>query len=129
MGLSSDGGSKVIQHWDRQGDRPQRAITVTDALKTGKIDVLDAVAYLFPRRRHRKVHQPGPGAQQGHSRRRPADLAAAWDIYEPTTKVPAKVDNDAISIERAAAAARGLFQGHGRVHHQREQKLEPHGPL
>lgn len=96
MGLSSIGGSKVIQHWDKANDR--NAITVTDALKTGKIDVLTLSPIYFP--------DPGIEKFTNLALEHNKDIRIVvqpiwlrWDIYEPTTKIPAKVDNDAISIE------------------------------
>ena len=46
LGLSSIGGSKVIQHWDKADDR--NSITVKDVLKTGKVDVLTLSPIFFP---------------------------------------------------------------------------------
>jgi hypothetical protein len=96
LGLSSIGGSKVIQHWDKADDR--NSITVKDVLKTGKVDVLTLSPIFFPDAgienftklalEHNKdiriVVQP---------------IWLRWDIYEPTTKKPAKVDHNAITGE------------------------------
>jgi hypothetical protein len=96
MGLSSIGGSKVIQHWDKANDR--HAITVADALKTGKIDVLTLSPIYFPDAGIEKFTY----LALEHNKDIRVVVQPIWlrsDIYEPTTKVPAKVDHDAISIE------------------------------
>ena len=96
LGLSSIGGSKVIQHWNKADDK--YSITVKDVLKTGKVDVLTLSPIFFPDAgienftklalEHNKdiriVVQP---------------IWLRWDIYEPTTKRPAKVDHNAITGE------------------------------
>jgi hypothetical protein len=96
LGLSSIGGSKVIQHWIKADDK--YSITVKDVLKTGKVDVLTLSPIFFPdagienftklalehNKDTRIVVQP---------------IWLRWDIYEPTTKKPAKVDHNAITGE------------------------------
>lgn len=94
VGLSSIGGSRVIQHWDI-ADKDNKA---KEALKSGKVDVLT----LSP------IFLPDPGIEKF------TDLAVEhnkdiricvqpiwlrWDIYEPTTKRPEKVDHNAITAE------------------------------
>jgi hypothetical protein len=94
IGVSSIGGSRVIQHWDI-ADEKNRA---KEALKSGKVDVLT----LAP------IFLPDPGIEKF------ADLALEhnkniricvqpiwlrWDIYEPTTKRPEKVDHNAITAD------------------------------
>ena len=92
VGLSSIGGSRTIQHWDI----PPEKNTAKEALKTGKVDVLT----LSP------IFLPDPGIENftalalEHNK----DIRIVvqpiwlrWDIYEPTTKRPAKVDHNAIT--------------------------------
>ncbi|MBY0523939.1 MAG: hypothetical protein K2R98_11105 [Gemmataceae bacterium] len=94
VGLSSIGGSRVIQHWD-VADEKNKA---KEALKTGKVDVLT----LSP------IFLPDPGLENftklavEHNK----DIRIVvqpiwlrWDIHEPTMKRPAKVDHDAITGE------------------------------
>ena len=94
VGLSSIGGSKVIQHWDIADDKNK----AKEALKTGKVDVLTLSPIFLPdagiehftklalehNKDIRVVVQP---------------IWLRWDIYEPTTKRPEKVDHNAITIE------------------------------
>ncbi len=94
VGMSSIGGSRVIQHWDV----PEEKNKAKEALKTGKIDVLTLSPIFLPDAgienftklalEHNKdiriVVQP---------------IWLRWDIYEPTTKRPEKVDHDAITAE------------------------------
>jgi hypothetical protein len=94
VGISSIGGSRTIQHWDI----PDEKNTAKTALKTGNVDVLT----LSP------IFLPDPGIENfttlalEHNK----DIRVIvqpiwlrWDIYEPTTKRPAKVDHNAISGE------------------------------
>lgn len=94
VGVSSIGGSRTIQHWDI----PDEKNTAKAALKTGKVDVLT----LSP------IFLPDPGIENfttlalEHNKNirvivQPIWLR--WDIYEPTTKRPAKVDHNAITAE------------------------------
>lgn len=94
VGLSSIGGSRVIQHWDIAEDKNKAKA----ALKTGKVDVLTLSPIFLPdagienftalalehNKDIRVVVQP---------------IWLRWDIYEPTTKRPAKVDHNAITGE------------------------------
>jgi hypothetical protein len=94
IGVSSIGGSKVIQHWDIAEEKN----TAKQALKAGKVDVLTLSPIFFPDAgienftqlalEHNKdiriVVQP---------------IWLRWDIYEPTTKRPEKVDHNAITGE------------------------------
>jgi len=94
VGLSSIGGSRVIQHWDIAEERNK----AKEALKTGKVDVLTLSGIFLPDAgvenftklalEHNKdiriVVQP---------------IWLRWDIYEPTTKRPDKVDHNAITVE------------------------------
>src|SRR5208283_4402322 len=94
VGLSSIGGSQVIQHWNI----PEAQNKAKEALKTGKVDVLT----LSP------IFLPDPGIENftklalEHNK----DIRIVvqpiwlrWDIYEPTTKRPEKVDHNAITGE------------------------------
>ncbi len=92
--ISSIGGSRVIQHWDL----PEEKNKAKKALKTGQVDVLTLSPIFLPDEgiknftrlalEHNKdiriIVQP---------------IWLRWDIYEPTTKKPAKVDHNAISGE------------------------------
>ena len=92
VGLSSIGGSRTIQHWDI----PAEKNTAKAALRTGQVDVLT----LSP------IFLPDPGIENfttlalEHNK----DIRVIvqpiwlrWDIYEPTSKKPAKVDHNAIT--------------------------------
>ena len=94
VGLSSIGGSRVIQHWDIAEEKNK----AKEALKSGKVDVLT----LSP------IFLPDPGIEKftnlalEHNK----DIRICvqpiwlrWDIYEPTTKRPEKVDHNAITGE------------------------------
>jgi hypothetical protein len=94
VGLSSIGGSKVIQHWNI----PDEKNKAKEALMSGKVDVLTLSPIFFPdagienftelalkyNKDIRVVVQP---------------IWLRWDIYEPTTKAPAKVDHNAVTVE------------------------------
>ena len=94
VGHSSIGGSQIYRHWDVADDKN----TAKEALKTGKVDVLTLSPIFLPDRgienftklalEHNKdiriVVQP---------------IWLRWDIYEPTTKTPKKVDHNAITGE------------------------------
>jgi hypothetical protein len=92
IGISSIGGSKIIQHWDIPDDQN----TAKKALKTGNVDVLT----LSP------IFLPDPGIENftklalEHNkdiRILVQPIWLRWDIYEPTTQIPAKVDHNAIT--------------------------------
>jgi hypothetical protein len=94
IGISSIGGSRTIQHWNI----PEEKNTAKAALKSGKVDVLTLSPIFLPdeglanftnlavenNKNIRIIVQP---------------IWLRWDIYEPTTKRPAKVDHNAISGE------------------------------
>jgi hypothetical protein len=94
IGVSSIGGSQVIQHWKI----PDEKNKAKEALKTGKVDVLTLSPIFLPdagienftnlalehNKNIRIVVQP---------------IWLRWDIYEPTTKRPKKVDHNAITGE------------------------------
>jgi hypothetical protein len=94
VGMSSIGGSRIIQHWDVKDDK----FKSKEALMSGNVDVLT----LSP------IFLPDPGIENftklalDHNK----DIRIVvqpiwlrWDIYEPTTKRPEKVDHNAITIE------------------------------
>jgi hypothetical protein len=91
VGLSSIGGSRVIQHWDV----PEEKNKAKEALKTGKVDVLT----LSP------IHLPDPGIENftklalEHNKDIRITVQEFWlpfDIYDTTFKErPAKVDHNA----------------------------------
>jgi hypothetical protein len=92
IGVSSIGGSRVIQHWNI----PDVKNKAKEALKTGKVDVLT----LSP------IFLPDAGIENftrlalEHNkdiRILVQPIWLRWDIYEPTTKRPAKVDHNAIT--------------------------------
>ena len=94
VGVSSIGGSRVIQHWDIA---PEKNVA-KDALQSGKVDVLT----LSP------IFLPDPGIENfttlalEHNqdiRVLVQPIWLRWDIYEPTTKRPEKVDHNAITGE------------------------------
>jgi hypothetical protein len=92
VGVSSIGGSRVIQHWDIADDKNKAKAELT----TGKVDVLT----LSP------IFLPDPGIENftqlalEHNkdiRILVQPIWLRWDIYEPTTKRPEKVDHNAIT--------------------------------
>jgi hypothetical protein len=94
VGLSSIGGSKVIQHWDK----PDEKNNAKAALKTGKVDVLTLSPIFFPD----KGIENFTMLALEHNKNIRVLVQPIWlraDIYEPTTKRPAKVDHNAITIE------------------------------
>lgn len=94
IGVSSIGGSRVIQHWNIADDKNK----AKQALNTGKVDVLTLAPIFLPdagidnfttlalehNKNIRILVQP---------------IWLRWDIYEPTTKRPRKVDHNAITGE------------------------------
>ncbi len=105
VGLSSIGGSRVIQHWDIADEKYK----AKEALKSGKVDVLT----LSP------IFLPDAGIENftnlavEHNK----DIRICvqpiwlrWDIYEPTTKRPEKVDHNAINGEELRKRHAPLFK-------------------
>jgi hypothetical protein len=94
VGVSSIGGSRVIQHWDVAEEKNKAKA----ALKTGEVDVLTLSPIFLPdagienftrlalehNKNVRVLVQP---------------IWLRWDVYEPTTKRPDKVDHNAITGE------------------------------
>jgi hypothetical protein len=94
IGLSSLGGSKVIQHWNK----PDPENNAKEALKTGKVDVLTLSPIFFP---DAGIENFTMLALE-HNKDIRVLVQPIWlraDIYEPTMKRPAKVDHNAITIE------------------------------
>ena len=94
IGVSSIGGSRIIQHWDIAEEKNK----AKKALETGKVDVLT----LSP------IFLPDAGIENftklalEHNKDIRILVQPIWlrgDIYEPTTKRPAKVDHNAITGE------------------------------
>jgi len=105
VGVSSIGGSRVIQHWDIPSDKHK----AKEALQTGKVDVLT----LSP------IFLPDPGIENFTKlalERNPniriivQPIWLRWDIYEPTTKRPEKVDHNAITGEELRKRHAVYFQ-------------------
>jgi hypothetical protein len=94
IGVSSIGGSKVIQHWNI----PDEKNKAKEALKTGKVNVLTLSPIYFPDEgianftKLALEHNP-------NIRILVQPIWLRWDIYEPTTKRPEKVDHNAITGE------------------------------
>ncbi|MGE0610179.1 MAG: hypothetical protein AB7O62_24015 [Pirellulales bacterium] len=105
LGVSSIGGSRVIQHWDIPTDKNK----AKEALQTGNVDVLTLSPIFLPdagidnfttlalehNKDIRVIVQP---------------IWLRWDIYEPTTKRPDKVDHNAITGEELRERHAGHFQ-------------------
>ncbi len=94
VGLSSIGGSRVVQHWDIPDDKNKAKAE----LMTGKVDVLT----LSP------IFLPDPGIENFTKlaldnnkdvRVVVQPIWLRWDVFEPTTKRPEKVDHNAITID------------------------------
>jgi len=94
IGVSSIGGSKVIQHWNKADEKNE----AKQALKTGEVDVLTLSPIFFP---DAGIENFTKLALEHNKDIRIAvqPIWLRWDIYEPTTKIPAKVDHNAITGE------------------------------
>jgi len=92
IGVSSIGGSKVIQHWNIAEDKN----TAKAALKTGNVDVLTLSPIFFP---DAGIENFTKLALEHNKDIRilVQPIWLRWDIYEPTTKRPVKVDHNAIT--------------------------------
>jgi hypothetical protein len=94
VGLSSIGGSRVIQHWDIAEEKNK----AKESLKSGKVDVLTLSPIFLPDDGIEKfVNLAVENNKDIRVCVQPIWLR--WDIYEPTTKRPEKVDHNAITIE------------------------------
>lgn len=105
VGLSSIGGSRVVQHWD-VADEKNKA---KEALKSGKVDVLT----LSP------IYLPDDGIEKftalalEHNPEVRVCVQPIWlryDVYEPTMKRPAKVDHNAITADELRARHAPYFK-------------------
>lgn len=94
VGLSSIGGSRTIQHWNI----PDEKNKAKEALKTGKVDVLTLSPIFLP---DEGIENFTTLALEHNKDIRilVQPIWLRWDIYEPTTKRPAKVDHNAITGE------------------------------
>jgi hypothetical protein len=94
LGISSIGGSQVIQHW-KIADDMNKAKT---ELKTGKVDVLTLSPIFLP---DEGIENFTKLAVENNKDIRilVQPIWLRWDIYEPTTKRPEKVDHNAITGE------------------------------
>lgn len=94
IGISSIGGSKVIQHWNIAEEKNK----AKEALKTGKVEVLTLSPIFFP---DAGIENFTTLALE-HNKDIRILVQPIWlraDIYEPTMKRPAKVDHNAITID------------------------------
>jgi hypothetical protein len=94
LGISSIGGSRVIQHWDIPEDKNK----AKHALKTGEVDVLTLSPIFLPDAGIENFTNLALEHNKG-IRIVVQPIWLRWDVYEPTTKVPAKVDHNAITGE------------------------------
>jgi len=92
LGTSSIGGSRVIQHWDVADDKNK----AKEQLKTGKVDVLTLSPIFLPDEGVENFtklaveHNPDVRVLV-------QPIWLRWDVYEPTTPRPDKVDHNAIT--------------------------------
>lgn len=105
LGISSIGGSRVIQHWDL----PPEKNKAKDALKTGQVEVLT----LAP------IYLPDEGVEHfttlslEHNpkiRVLVQPIWLRWDTNELTSKRPAQVDHNAITGEELRKRHADYFQ-------------------
>jgi hypothetical protein len=94
VGLSSIGGSRVIQHWNV----PEEKNKAKEALRGGEVDVLTLSPIYLP---DEGIEKFAELALQHNPQIRVTvqEFWERWDIHEPTTKRPAKVDHNAITGE------------------------------
>lgn len=94
IGVSSIGGSRVIQHWNIADDKNK----AKQALQTGKVDVLTLSPIFLP---DAGIDNFTTLALQHNKNVRVLvqPIWLRWDIYEPTTKRPPKVNHNAITGE------------------------------
>jgi hypothetical protein len=92
IGVSSIGGSRVIQHWDLAEQKNK----AKPALATAKVEVLTLSPIFLP---DAGIENFTTLALQHNKDTRVVvqPIWLRWDIYEPTTKRPAKVDHNAIT--------------------------------
>lgn len=94
LGISSIGGSRVIQHWNI----PDEKNKAKEELKTGKVDVLTLSPIFLP---DDGIEKFATLALEYNKDIRICvqPIWLRWDIYEPTTKRPDKVDHNAITAD------------------------------
>jgi len=104
-GLSSIGGSRVIQHWDVAEEKNK----AKGELKTGKVDVLTLSPIFLPDEGIEKF----TNLALEHNK----DIRVCvqpiwlrWDVYEPTMKKPAKVDHNAITADELRTRHAAYFK-------------------
>src|SRR4051812_16801425 len=92
VGLSSIGGSRVIQHWDIADEKNK----AKEALKSGKVDLLTLSPIFLP---DEGIEKFATLALEHNADIRVCvqPIWLRWDVYEPTTKRPEKVDHNAIT--------------------------------
>jgi hypothetical protein len=105
VGVSSIGGSRVIQHWDIADEKN----TAKAALKTGKVDVLTLSPIFLPDAGIENFTKLAL-SYNPEIRILVQPIWLRWDIYEPTTKRPAKVDHNAITGEELRKRHAAYFQ-------------------
>jgi hypothetical protein len=100
------GGSQVVQHWNV----PDKDNKVKEALRTGKVDVLSIAP----------IHLPDEGIEKFTAlalkynpdiRVLVQEFWLRWDVFEPTTKPPAKTDHNAITGAELRKRHAPYFQG------------------
>jgi hypothetical protein len=94
IGVSSIGGSRVIQHWDIAEEKNK----AKEALKTGKVDVLTLSPIFLPDEGIERFTMLGLEHNKD-IRVCVQPIWLRWDVYEPTTNRPEKVDHNAITAE------------------------------
>ncbi len=94
VGTSSIGGSRIIQHWDIADEKNK----AKEALKSGKVDVLTLSPIFLPDEGIEKFTDLAVEHNKD-IRICVQPIWLRWDIYEPTTKRPDKVDHNAITAE------------------------------
>ncbi len=124
LGISGIGGSQIIQHWNVPDDKNQAKA----ALKTGNVDVLTLSPIFLP---DAGIENFTKLALEHNKDIRilVQPIWLRWDIYEPTTQRPAKVDHNAITGEELRQTPRRLLQGNGRAHPGPEQENGQDGAL
>jgi hypothetical protein len=94
LGVSSIGGSRIIQHWNLADDK----FKAKESLKSGKVDVLTmSPIFLVPMDDGIENFTQLALEHNKDIRIVVQPIWLRWDIYEPTTKRPAKVDHNAIT--------------------------------
>src|SRR4051812_27133087 len=106
VGLSSIGGSRVIQHWDVADEKNE----AKEALRHGKVDVLT----LSP------IHLPDEGIEKfaklavAHNPKVRVTVQELWlpfDLYDGHTKRPKTVDHDAPTVAALKKEHEPYFKG------------------